>query len=202
MQSRGSRSASLRTGVTIAGWMLAVGLGLRTLLQFSSTPGAATHSPATWPDRAPIARSTDRSTLLVFAHPQCACSRATIGELARIVACCSDRVAPAVFVYQPANPPDDWKDSPIWRNASEIPGVQVAPDPDGAIARRFRAKTSGETLLYDPDGRLQFAGGITAARGHSGDNYGRDAIVSLLLRREPGRRQTPTFGCALFAEER
>jgi hypothetical protein len=200
VQRRWSRGAGLRTGGTIAAWMLIVSLGLWVLLQFSNTPGAATHPPKTWPDRAPLALATERSTLLVFAHPQCACSRATVGELARIVACCSDRVEPAVFVYQPADAPEDWKDSPIWKDASEIPGVRVAHDPDGAIARQFRAKTSGETLLYHPDGRLQFAGGITAARAHSGDNYGRDAIVSLLLRREPDRRQTPTFGCALFTE--
>jgi hypothetical protein len=194
--------AGLRTGGAIAGWMVVVGFGLRALAQFSNTPGPAGQPPAIWPDHAPIALATDRSTLLVFAHPQCACSRATIGELARIVARCSDRVAPAVFVYQPADPPEDWPVSSIWKAASEIPGVRVAHDPDGAIARLFRAETSGETLLYNADGRLQFGGGITASRGQAGDNYGRDAIVSLLLNREPGRRQTPAFGCALFAEQR
>ena len=32
-----------------------------------------------------------RFTLVVFAHPQCPCSRATIEELARIVSCCSQK---------------------------------------------------------------------------------------------------------------
>jgi hypothetical protein len=78
----------------------------------------------------------------------------------------------------------------------------VIDDPDGAETRRFGAATSGETLLYSPAGKLLFRGGITASRGHSGDNYGRDAIVALV--NKPSRRfsNTPVFGCSLLSKER
>jgi hypothetical protein len=52
-------------------------------------------------------------------------------------------------------------------------------------------------LLYDTAGRLLFSGGITAARGHSGDNAGREAIVALLAGAPTDRTQTPVFGCKL-----
>ena len=41
-----------------------------------------------------------------------------------------------------------------------------------ARRQRFGAETSGQTLLYDRDGRLLFSGGTTGSRGHDGDNAG------------------------------
>jgi hypothetical protein len=54
-----------------------------------------------------------------------------------------------------------------------------------------------------------FSGGITAARGHAGDNAGRSEIVSLLNHEQsqrprslnpgqPLRDATSVFGCPLF----
>ena len=74
-------------------------------------------------------------------------------------------------------------------------------DRDGPVARAFGASTSGQTLLYDAAARLVFNGGITAARGHSGSNDGRDALVALLNAAVPRRRTTPVFGCSLLRLE-
>jgi hypothetical protein len=58
--------------------------------------------------------------------------------------------------------------------------------------------------LYGPGGDLLFSGGITAARGHSGDNCGRSTIISLLTEEtanapvRAGPAQTFVFGCPLF----
>ena len=78
-----------------------------------------------------------------------------------------------------------------------IPGVRVLVDVDGREAARFGARTSGTVLVYSPHGALLFAGGITASRGHSGDNLGRDAVVTILDRGQPDRTATPVFGCPL-----
>jgi hypothetical protein len=53
-------------------------------------------------------------------------------------------------------------------------------------------------ILYDAAGRLRFSGGITAARGHAGDNLGRSAIVELLEGDSPTATATPVFGCSLL----
>ena len=69
----------------------------------------------------------------------------------------------------------------------------------GTEARRFGVSTSGQTLLYDNAGALLFAGGITGARAHQGDNDGRRSIVALLNRETPARTATNVFGCSLFS---
>jgi hypothetical protein len=77
-------------------------------------------------------------------------------------------------------------------------------DLEGRESRRFGAATSGQTLLYAADGRLLFNGGITESRGHSGDNAGRSAILSLVLGLTSAPTgqplSTPVYGCPLFDE--
>jgi hypothetical protein len=70
-------------------------------------------------------------------------------------------------------------------------------DPDGVEARRFGAETSGHTLLFAGDGRLLFSGGITASRGHAGDNAGESVIVALVNNQTPALTRTLVFGCSL-----
>jgi hypothetical protein len=105
-----------------------------------------------------------------------------------------------VFFYLPAHESSAWVKTDLWNSARSIPGVRVIEDPGGAFALRFGAFTSGQTLLYNPAGRLVFHGGITAARGHSGDNNGRHAILALLQGGTPERSVTPVFGCSLRGE--
>jgi hypothetical protein len=88
----------------------------------------------------------------------------------------------------------------LWDSAGQIPGVAAVADEDGAEAHRFSAATSGQVVLYDSSGRLLFSGGITASRGHSGDNVGRRAIVSLLADGSGVRTETPVFGCPIFED--
>jgi hypothetical protein len=42
-----------------------------------------------------------------------------------------------------------------------------------------------------------FKGGITASRGHSGDNLGRDAVIDLVTSGVASASSTPVFGCSL-----
>jgi hypothetical protein len=191
------RHLGCQTGFT-AVWLIAISIGMLILARYSTMPGQPASPPAEWPSGAPIQIASPRFTLAVFVHPQCPCSRATLGELQRIIACCRDRVETTVFFYQPPDTSDRWPHTDLWKSAAEIPTVRVLADRDAAAARRFGARTSGQTLLYDRDGRLVFKGGITAYRGHSGDNEGRAAIESFLLGGSSRRRSTPVFGCALF----
>jgi hypothetical protein len=107
------------------------------------------------------------------------------------------RVTAYVLFLKPAGSSDDWERTDLWQSAASIPGVSVVVDDGGAEARRFHAVTSGQTALYDVEGHLMFSGGITASRGHSGDNAGRSAIVSLLYAGGVERTETSVFGCPL-----
>jgi hypothetical protein len=184
----------------IAAWSLAILVGARVLLTYSNTPGTPASPPVDWPSQAPIKHADGRASLLVFVHPQCPCSRASIEELDRILVSVHDRVETTVFFYTPPQSSENWAHTDLWKSAAAIPTVRVLADRDARAARRFGARTSGQTLLYDSQRHLVFSGGITASRGHAGDNDGRDAIVSLLFGEQPHRRTTPAYGCALYGD--
>jgi hypothetical protein len=179
-------------------WIAGVAIGMALLVHYSNTPGAAGAPPIHWPADSTVPRPTDEPTLLMFVHPHCPCSRSSIGELATLMRHCRDRVDAHVLFVRPAHMPEEWEKTDLWRSASAIPGVSVQSDAEGVEARHFGAATSGAVVLYDRAGELIFYGGITGARGHFGDNVGRQSVTALLTGERPPRRQTFVFGCALF----
>src|SRR5262249_1997706 len=134
-------------------------------------------------------------------HPRCPCSRASLGELNRILARVGRRVSVHLLFWTPERSTPDWEHTDLWRSAKALPGASASADPAGREAALFGARTSGHTALYDPAGRLLFRGGITAGRGHAGDNAGSAAILALLDRGVAERRATSVFGCPLYAME-
>lgn len=182
-------------------WCPVVGIGLVTLLSYSNTPGPSAVSPAEWPIDSAIQPPAGRPMLVMFAHPQCPCSTASVAELARIMARSHDAVDAVVFVFAPSDAPPDWTRTSLRDRAAAIPGVRVLEDHDAIEARRFGVFTSGQTILYDGQRRRVFSGGITAMRGHQGDNDGEDTIVEILDGGHASRRSTPVFGCILVPND-
>jgi hypothetical protein len=184
------------TGLFVS-WGLAVGAGVLLLEAYAARPGQAGTPAERWPEGSPIRLDRHRPTLLIFLHPRCPCSRASLAELATLMACCRDRVSAHALLFQPAQLPAFWGWCGIEQDLAGLPDVSTRPDVEGVEARRFGVATSGHVLLYDSDARLIFSGGITAARGHQGGNYGRDAVVAQVLGRESARPKNPVFGCLL-----
>ena len=185
----------------IAGWVVAIGMGGLRLIRYESAAGAQANPPSHWPDETRVVRKPGQPTLVLLIHPQCPCTRATIGELARLMTDCQGRLSATVFVIRPPGVAADWEKTHLWASAAAIPGVTVLTDEDGRQAQRFGAFTSGQAELYAPDGTLLFSGGITESRGHSGDNAGRSAITELVLHRPAtiaAAAHTPVYGCPLF----
>ena len=179
-------------------WAVVVAVGMGLLVRYSLGPGRPAHAPELWPAGTRAARTPGRPSLVMIAHPRCACTRASLGELAVLMARCPGRLSATVLFVRPQGTPVAWDRTDLRSSAEAIPGVAVITDDDGREARRFGAATSGQVLLYDTEGRLEFSGGITAGRGHSGDNAGRAALEARLLEGRGGRPTTPVFGCALF----
>ncbi|HZS45878.1 MAG TPA: hypothetical protein VFC63_12305 [Blastocatellia bacterium] len=186
---------------SIAFWLFAIGIGLKYVWSYEIAPGTPAIPSAQWPVDSKIPRIEGQATLVLLAHPHCPCTRATIGELAILMAHCQGKVSAYVLFYKPADFPDDWEQTDLWHSAAAIPGVKVLVDNDGAEAHIFGAATSGQALLYSRNGNLLFSGGITGSRGHSGDNAGRDAITSLLLSGTADRKSTNVYGCDLLGKD-
>ncbi|HEV2706263.1 MAG TPA: hypothetical protein VGV59_10090 [Pyrinomonadaceae bacterium] len=181
-------------------WVLMILVGLWVLWGYENTPGQGGTPPLNWPAASRVQRHSNPFTLIMLVHPHCPCTRASINELALIMARGQGRLTAHLLFLKPDGTEPGWERSDLWESASTIPGVEVMTDEGGAEAHLFNAATSGQVLLYDAGGRLVFSGGITGARGHEGDNAGRDAITSLLISSEAERTETVVFGCSLLDE--
>jgi hypothetical protein len=194
--------------VAYVAWGTAIGVGFAKLWRYTYTPGVEAVASPSWPAGARLQRDVDRPTLVLIVSPGCPCSQATVRELARVVARAPARAAiRMIFDASDASDAFDAGDagearvppheSRLWRMANAIPGVVTVVDRDGSETAAFGAHVSGQAFLYDEAGRLQFRGGITAARGHGGDNDGADSLVALLTGDVAPREHTAVFGCAL-----
>ncbi|HEY1599792.1 MAG TPA: hypothetical protein VGG64_09335 [Pirellulales bacterium] len=200
-ETNGRKRTTLAFGLTAALWLAIVIGGAVILNLHATTPGTQSEGPPRWPDASRIVRNAHGATLLVFVHPHCPCSRTTVGELAALMGACQGRVTAQVLFVVPEAEKSNWSQNELWQAAEAIPGVRAVVDAGAIEAARFGARTSGFTLLFNEQGACLFSGGITAARGHAGDNAGRQAIVSCLIDKHPEVSRTPTFGCALSAAE-
>ena len=179
-------------------WLAALSFGMGVLWVYDHTPGKDGKVPDHWPAQSKIPRASGQPILIMFAHPQCPCTRASIGELAVLMAHCQYQVTAWVVFFRPKGSAEDWLHTDLWRSAEAIPGVKVLPDEEGKEARWFQVATSGHVVLYDGDGKLFFSGGVTSSRGHAGDNAGRSDIMQWLGHKTSAPAETPVFGCSLL----
>jgi len=179
-------------------WLSVISICMICIIGYSNTPGSGGITPDRWPTKSRIALDSKLPTLIMFAHPRCPCTLASIDELDQLMANCQGRLSAQVWFIKLDGTTRSWVDTDLWRKASAIPGVRVYRDDSGVESRRFRAETSGQTVLYGPDGQLLFHGGITVSRGHAGDNPGLDAVEALINHQSFALAQTPVFGCPLF----
>ncbi len=107
-------------------WIATVAFGLQTLFQYENTPGRVGALPRAWP-ASQIERSSDRPTLIMLAHPHCPCTRASVGELAQIMARLQGKVAAYVLLVKPKEAGRDWEETDLVRSAEAIPGRKGPP---------------------------------------------------------------------------
>jgi hypothetical protein len=178
-------------------WLLFVGAGFGIVLKYQVTGGSVGQSPSQWPSNTSITLDSQLDTLIMFAHPRCPCTQASVEELNRILAQYHDRLTAQVWFFKPKDL-TGWNGTTLEHDAAAIPGVVVKDDIDGQQARLFGAETSGFVLLYDQQGKLLFKGGITGSRGHAGDNSGESSIVALVSGQRPPATESPVYGCSLY----
>lgn len=171
---------------------------MATLWIYSTTPGHQNAAPARWPTFSTLPRASDRCTLVMFVHPQCPCSGASLSELAAILAHSAGHLHAEVVFLSPSGMSGSWVHTDLWKTALRLPETSTVSDPAGREAHLFHASVSGETLVYDSLGHLRFHGGITDGRGHAGDNPGCSAIQTYLNTGTIPLSRTPVFGCSLF----
>lgn len=181
----------------VAVWLAVTAAGLAALASYSATAAPEGRAPERWPSECGVERLSGRATVLLFLHPHCPCSRATIAMLHRCIARSGGEPDVVALVYAPTSMEASWADGPLRELAAKLPGVRVVNDPDGREARRFGAAASGHIVAYDAAGSLAFEGGITASRGHEGDNFGADVLTAVLRDQPIAPARAPTYGCEI-----
>jgi hypothetical protein len=179
-------------------WLGVVAAGMAMVMEYDTTPGAPAEAPRVWPKDSHVALAADRPTLIMFAHPRCDCTRASLSELAELLARATHRPRSYVVFIKPAQTGEAWEQTAVWKQASSIPGIEILRDDNGDEANRFGVQTSGQAMMFLPDTRLAFSGGTTSARGKTGLSIGRTTLLDLLDGRPASTFTAPVYGCPLF----
>ncbi|MCW5824380.1 MAG: RedB protein [Cyanobacteria bacterium TGS_CYA1] len=184
-------------------WACLIGFCYWALIAYSADSGAQNHQAdlKTWPVDTTLARNKGRFTLVTFMHPHCPCSRASLNELNKIMTRTHNNMDCQIVFLKPSSCDSEWEKSDLWKMSTLVPNSQRKSDVDGVIAKSFNATTSGQTFLYNPDGKLVFAGGVTASRGHEGDSLGSIAIEDLAAMKRAKANCSQVFGCPLFEKK-
>jgi hypothetical protein len=133
----------------------------------------------------------------MLVHPECSCTLASLDELGVIMSRMRGKVSGWVLFAMASQTRERAEDGASWSKAEHIPGVRLLRDPQAREAARFGALTSGHTVVYDQTGRLIFSGGITGARGHEGDNPGREILLAALGSGADRSSKYRVYGCPL-----
>lgn len=183
-------------------WLAGIAYGSAAMWQFQRKAGENAAAPISWPQQSRLSLAKSGPTVVMFAHPRCPCTRASVSQLRELLSG-SLKTAGSVYVLvlRPHEFPAGWERTDVWRNAASIPGVTVLSDVDGVEATRLGALTSGQTLVYDTAGKLVFRGGITALRGEAGDSIGSRSLAAALVGNAPAQGVTPVFGCPIRTRE-
>jgi hypothetical protein len=198
---RRSRLARAQATVWVAGalWLVAILGGLLVLTDKSATPTDDGAVAERWPLASRLLLDLDRPTLVLFLHPRCPCSRASVRELERLVAEVRGKArVTAVFIETgETGEAGSAVRGDLWSMVAAIPGVHAVVDRDGREGARFGVATSGHAALFDTHGSLLYSGGLTAARGHEGDSVGVAALRARIEAHTLTAAAAPVFGCLL-----
>lgn len=187
-------------------WLGSIGAAANVFWNYEGTPGVSLPAPRRFPAQATITHkiplALHRDTVLLFLHPHCPCSRATLHELRRIHDAIHQPSAIDILFVKPPGAGARWCHTALWRRAKSFKWAAVKRDNHGRLAKLFDARTSGQLCLYNPEGVLLFSGGITGARGHRGPNAGMASVVRLINSAPESHwrpaASAPVFGCSLF----
>lgn len=183
------------------GWLCVVGSGMWWLNDYANTPATRGSVPLIWPAETQVDVPLGKPLLVMFVHPRCPCTLASVRELEPLVARHREQIALVATIPNETSGQVEsaWTTSDVYRWADRM-GVRVILDPGGRESKLFGAHVSGFCTVYDASGQLRFSGGVTASRGHAGPNSGADTVASLLAGKASLVNEHDVFGCGLVQE--
>lgn len=201
-----SHSPAIRRNAALAallfGWVVAICVVWWSMTAYSYQIDAEPTALAAWPADAEVALAADRPTVLLFLHPRCPCSVASLTELEVALATTPADRQPHLHVLAavPVDHDAKWTESSNVERSRDLPNASVFLDVGGYETKKFGAASSGHVMAFAPSGELLYSGGVTHSRGHEGANVGRMSLVQALADDQPINHRLeefPVFGCKL-----
>lgn len=125
-------------------WLTVVCGGTIQMIRYSTAPGSSGQPPSAWPTESQIPFDAHRPTLIMFAHPHCPCTRASLGELEVLLTRFPGQLSSYVVFLKPTDTITNWEKTDLWRKASSIPGVRVYTDNSGSKLTASNLKLQGK----------------------------------------------------------
>lgn len=183
-------------------------IGFVQLTDYSSRPG----HPGLVPNRLSDVALSDTSLsaglttdgkpqLLLFYHPKCPCTTATVRILERLNPRFLEPIPITAIAYCADDEPDLWIQSRTTKALSSLDNVRIVIDKGGRLSKSFGATVSGHLLLYNPNGQLTFSGGITPYRGHEGDSPSSLDLLERINSPKDNCMHWPVFGCTTVSPD-
>jgi hypothetical protein len=189
---------SFAVAIAVAVWLSVAVMGFAIQAKYGATPGEGSDAPGTWPAESMLQPALELPRILVFLHPHCPCSHATLAQLERVLFGAGSAVHCDLIFVAPPGTERGWEDGKLLHRARRLASASIHIDSDGTEARLFGAATSGQVLFYDTNSRLRLSAGITPLRGHAGESSGSVALRALLTGSGEPFETGAVFGCPLF----
>lgn len=180
-------------------WIGLLFIGHLVLFEYELTPSPLVNSKRVFPVHSGLQLAHERQNIFMFLHPACPCSAATVDEFRNLMKEGEKDSVGTVVFYMPPEKESEWEVLPLLQSVKRIRNVTIEYDSSGSQADLFGVTNSGHLLIYDGRGMLQFSGGITGSRGHSGDNHYFQLAKQCVVARRPKYTITPVYGCSLRA---
>lgn len=187
----------------LTAWLGCIAAVMHWGLHFQYQAPPLQPSQGQWPTSSQLPRG-NAGTIIMFLHPHCPCSKASLHELLMLDTKLRPGIAVScVFCQAPEESADYIRSTGLWREVAKGANLHATID-SGAETSLFHPRISGEIFAYDAAGTLVYHGGITPSRGHVGDNLGAERLLARLNEDSAGTQPPdifPAFGCALGSPE-
>jgi len=181
-------------------WGIGVICTFAVLFAYHKSDGISQQVLESWPHASKLSSPGEVGRLLVFIHPECPCSRATLRNLDALEYV--DGLQTTLVCLTPDS------DKTISKGAltgcrseieqlARLPNVEVFQDIAGVETERFGVASSGECLYFDQNGNQLCHGGITISRGHEGKNLGLEMLLAAIGNQTEADNPYPVYGCSL-----
>ena len=178
-------------------WFAGALVGFNQLDGYANTPGLKGKNANVWPRGTILNPDLKKPTFVMFLHPHCPCSGASVHSLFDVMRENGSRAKYYVVFVRPRGVAPQWEQSETYKKCKQNAEITTIVDDGGIEAAKFGALTSGQTYIYCSKLELTFSGGITSARGMEEVGPERQLIVKALNGQNARAQHSAVFGCSL-----